>query len=156
MSKDHFFDLGVDHHLGAQDTGLVGAIEGCAFCANTMKRGLNDCVLFSVYCSAQFMACAAFDALPQASHITAVGQASRCTVVTGGEDSFIPDQHSTNLVSKAGCSPGDCNCDLHEVLVESWPIHPYIFSDRSLISFLLCQFLPRRKLNIHFCFQLVA
>ncbi len=86
---DHLGDAGVDHHLGAEDAGLVGAVEGGALNADAVQRRLDDGVLLCMHRPAQLMAGARGHVLASAAHAVAVLQACRSAVVAGGEDALV-------------------------------------------------------------------
>ncbi len=99
---DDFDNAGIDHHLGAEDAGLVGAVKRCPFDADAVQRRLDDGVLLGVHRPAQLVAGAGGHAIPCAAHVVAVIQARRSAVVAGAENAFVLDKERTNLIAQAG------------------------------------------------------
>ena len=88
-------DAGIDDHLGANAARQVGAVEGGAADADPMIGRLNDGVLLGVDPAAQLVALAGRDVelRPQTAGLGAVGHPGGRSVVAGGQDAFVLDQH---------------------------------------------------------------
>ena len=65
---DYLGNAGIDHHLGAEDAGLVGAVERCPLDADAVQCRLNDGILLGMHRPAQLVARARGHALPRAAH----------------------------------------------------------------------------------------
>jgi len=80
------FDAGIDNHLRADDTGVVGAVERGSSDCHSVISGLNDGVLLSVEATAEFMSFPRGDGLlfAKATDLEAVLQSGRGAIVTGG------------------------------------------------------------------------
>lgn len=53
---DDLFHPRVDHHLGAEDAGLMGAVKRCSFDADAMHCRLNDGILLGMHRPAELVA----------------------------------------------------------------------------------------------------
>jgi hypothetical protein len=110
---------GVDHHLGAEDAGLVGAIERCPLDADAVHCRLNDGVLLGMHRPAELVACAALHIFASTADEVAVVEASGRAVITRGEYSLILHEKRSHLVTQTGRPLRYHSCDLHEILVQA-------------------------------------
>jgi len=106
----HPFDTGVDDHLGAGETRLVGHTDHAAVRADAVQRGLNDGVLLGVE---REYAMAVDD---QMAYIVAVGQAGGRAVVAGGENTSAADDHRTHMGAITGTARRNSEGDIRKVL----------------------------------------
>ena len=103
----HTGDLGVDQHLGAQDAGLVCAVEGGSFYAHTVKGSLDYGVLLGVNGPTELVASAAGHSFAGTSGLVAVLEACGRAVVSCCQQPLVLDEECSHLVSKAGGPLGD-------------------------------------------------
>ena len=88
----------VDHHLGAEDAGLVGAVERCPLDADAVHCRLNDGVLLGMHRPAKLVARAALHVLASAADNIAVVEACGRTIVTRGENSLILHEEGIHMI----------------------------------------------------------
>jgi len=95
---------GVRQHLGAKDTGRVGAVNGAALKADAMQGGLDDDILLGMNRPAYLLPLARGNPLlvPEATQLKAVLQAGGGTIVAGGQDMFVPDSDCPHVVPTTG------------------------------------------------------
>ncbi len=98
---DEPLDSSIGQHFSTKDAGCVGAIYGSAFQTDTVQRSLDDAVLFGVNGPANLVASAGRDVLfiSQAAQFKAILYPCGGAIVSGGKNVFIPDRHSTNVMS---------------------------------------------------------
>jgi hypothetical protein len=84
-----------------------------------MFCGLDDGILFRMETTAQFMTLSRLhrEPLPQTADFEAVGDSGRSTVIAGGEDILVLDQHCTHMTAKTGGTSGNKLGDLHEIFI---------------------------------------
>ena len=115
------FYLGVDQHLGTEDAGGVGAVDGAAIKADTVERRLNDAILLGMDGAANLVTGAGWDILriPEAAQFEAVFQSGGSAIVAGGQDMLIPHGHRTDMVPEAGRALGHHRGHLEKVFVDA-------------------------------------
>lgn len=97
---DDFADAGVDDHLGADDAGLVCAVESGAVYADAELGGLDDGVLLCVDGEAQLVPGAGGDAQISAhafAFLFAAFDAGGGAVVAGGYDALVAHDDGTDV-----------------------------------------------------------
>ena len=102
LQIDNLLHPSIDHHLGAEDAGLVGAIERCPLDADAVHCRLNDGILLSMHRPAKLVARAALYILASAADNIAVVEACRRAIVTHGKNSLILHEKGTHLVMQTG------------------------------------------------------
>ena len=97
--KEDLSNARIDHHLGAYHAWFIRAIQGRPLNRDPMIGRLNDRVLFGVKAPTQFMTRSGWYGfvLAQASHLIAMLETRRSTVVARGQDPFLFDQQSPHF-----------------------------------------------------------
>jgi len=115
------FDPGVDQHLGAEDAGSMGAVDGATFNADTVERGLNDAILLGMDGAANLVTGAGRNTqrVSEAAQFETVFQSGGSSIVTGGKDMLIPNGHRTDMVTEAGRALGHHQGDLEKVFIDT-------------------------------------
>ena len=119
---DYFLHSGVDHHLSAEDAGLVGAIKRCSLDADSVHCRLNDGILLGMNSPAELVARATLHIFTGAADKVAVVKACWGAVITRGEYSLILHEERSHLVTQTGRPLCYHSCNLHEILVQAWPV----------------------------------
>ena len=117
--NNHSFYPGIDHHLGTEDAGGVGAVNGAAVEADAVQGGLDDDILFRVNRAADFGACPGGDVLrvAQTTQFQAIFNAGRGAVEAGGEDMLVFDRHRAHMVPETGAALGNYRSDFQEIFI---------------------------------------
>lgn len=105
------FYPGIDDHLGAGNAWLVGYVDHAACRAYTVKRGLDDGVLFGVE---RAHAVAVND---QMADVIAVRQAGWRAIVAGSQNASVADDCRANMGAITGAARGHGECNLEKVLI---------------------------------------
>ena len=95
---------GIDEDLGADNTGLMRAVQRRAFGGHAVYSRLDDGILFGVDAAAKFVVLTAGDMelLPKASHFLTMGDALWRSIVARGKDLPVLDQNGTYLSAQTG------------------------------------------------------
>lgn len=88
MGIDDALNPGIDEDLGADNTGLMRAVQRRAFGGHAVYSRLDDGILFGVDTAAKFVVLTAGDMelLPKASHFLTMGDALWRSIVARGKD----------------------------------------------------------------------
>ena len=98
MGIDDALNPGIDEDLGADNTGLMRAVQRPAFGGHAVYSRLDDGILFGVDTAAKFVVLTAGDMelLPKASHFLTMGDALWRSIVARGKDLPVLDQNGAD------------------------------------------------------------
>jgi hypothetical protein len=135
LGKINAFHFAVYEHLGTDKAGLGGAIYAGPGNAYAMNSRLNNNILLGMQSAAKLVTLARRDLhlFANAPGLKAVSESGRRTIITGGQNAFILNSHSTHLSSQAGGTFSHQVGDPHIVFIpgESFllqPLPPLIFN----------------------------
>jgi hypothetical protein len=98
------FYSGISEHLGAENTGRVSGVDRSPFQTYSVKRRLNNDILFGMHGTANFVARTGWyvQLVPQASQRQAVLQSSWSAIVAGGKNVLAFHRHRTHIMPATG------------------------------------------------------
>ena len=101
---DIALDAGIYQHLGAEDTGRMGAINGAPLQADTMKTGLNNYILLGMNGAAYLMPLPRWYVkfISQTAKLKAVLKTRRGAIVTRSQYVFISHGYGPYVMPTAG------------------------------------------------------
>lgn len=125
MGIDDALNPGIDEDLGADNTGLMRAVQRRAFGGHAIYSRLDDGILFGVDTAAKFVVLTAGDMelLPKASHFLTMGDALWRSIVARGKDLPVLDQNGTYLSAQTGGALGNHLSDFHKITVPVRSFH---------------------------------
>jgi len=108
---------------------MVGTVKGGPADLHSVVGGLNNGILLGVEAAAEFVSFPRRDALPftKASHIQAVLDSRRRSIVACRQNLLIFDENSSNLSSQTGRPFGNEMGDIHEILFPGGPVGDNLF-----------------------------
>jgi len=118
-------DAGIDQHLGADDTGHIGAVQCRTIDVDAVPGGLDDGILLGMQTATEFMAFAGrnIKPFPQTTGVVAMADTGRHSIITGSQDVPLLDQNGADLPAQTGGAGSYQAGNVHEVLIPGWALH---------------------------------